>query len=92
MTSEQQHSALSGDMEMVEKLKPYSWKYLTPEWRRLEQEAIDAGEEYEAMVDLMRCAYMHGADRKLISEAYSRLDDDSKADFDYFVREVADAS
>lgn len=71
---------------MVSKLRPLAWKYFDSETQELEQSALDAGEPYGPMTDLLWYAAQHGADQNLIREAYNLLDEEDKPDFKQFLK------
>ncbi len=86
MTPEEQLELHTTYLDMVRRLKPYSWPYLSDEWREIEQSAVDAGEPYETMRDLVITAALHGADRKLIAQVYGLLEGEDQYDLKQFLK------
>ncbi|MFU0538709.1 hypothetical protein ACMZ79_03365 [Gardnerella vaginalis] len=63
--------------DMAEKLRPYAEPYMSEFSKEFANDAIGAGEPYEALADYLSFAWEHqNTPRELIIEAYNLIDDD----------------
>ena len=66
---------------MVDRLKPIAMPHMTQQQRATADACVDAGEAYEAMLDLMWVAAKHHAPSAVIADAFNLLDDEDREDY-----------
>ncbi|MCF2707170.1 hypothetical protein I6E29_07830 [Arcanobacterium haemolyticum] len=68
--------------DLVQRLKPYVWDRFTPSEQDGTQGCIDAGEFYEALLDLLWDAKdVPGVPEELLQEAFDHVFDEDREEF-----------